>query len=308
MKKKSTKKGQAKQDLFNFDNEIVIGVTKIEEPKKKKNKNKNKKKKLNKAKANKPNKKIDIKKEKRKKRIFSFIKWVLIITIVVGGLLALMLSPLFKIEKITVEVNSRLSAEDIISLSQIENGQNLFLVNNNNAIKNIKTNPYIEKIKINKKLPDHIQIVVKERKATYSLKCNETYMYINNQGYILEEAETANGLPEIISYKTSIDDMKVGNRLSIEDLETLGTILKIMELANSNEIGNLITSIDIGAKNDIILNLDSEGKIVHLGNSSDIDTKMMYIKVILDEEKGVNGEIIIDGNSTSEKVIFRENI
>ncbi len=317
-KNSKSKKGQADNELFDFENEIVIGVTKIEEPKtkenKKKKKNKKKKEKksnkvkVNKTKKSKQNKKINIKVEKRKRRIISFFKWVLIITVILGALLALMLSPLFNIKKISVEGNNNLSEEQVISSSEIKIGENLFLVNNNAAIKKIKENAYVEEVKIRKKLPDNLVIEVKERKATYALKCNETYMYINNQGYILEEAENTGGLPEIMSYNTSIEQIKTGKRLVTEDLEILGTILKIMELANSNGIGSLITSIDMKNKNDIILKMDSERKTVYLGNSSDIDTKMMYIKVILDEEKGIEGDIIIEGDITSEKVIFREKI
>ena len=323
-KNSKSKKGQASNELFDFENEIVIGITKIEEPKpketKKKKKNKQKKQKkqqkkqekeLNKEtkiKKSKPNKKVNIKTEKRKRRVISFFKWIFIITVTLGALLALMLSPLFNIRKISVEGNSKLLEEEIISSSKIQTGENLFLVNNNAAIKKIKENAYIEEVKIRKKLPDNLVIEVKERKATYAIKCNEIYMYINNQGYILEEAENAGGLPEITSYNTDVEQIKIGNRLNTEDLEILGIILKIMELANSNEIGNLITNIDIKNKNDIILKLDSEKKTVHLGKPSDIDTKMMYIKVILDEEKGIEGDIIIEGDITSEKVIFREKI
>lgn len=50
------------------------------------------------------------------------------------------------------------------------------------------------------------------------------------------------------------------------------------------------------------------GKTVYLGNVSDINTKMMYIKVIIDDEKGIEGDIIIDSGLNGEKVIFRKKI
>lgn len=279
-KSAKNKQGQAENELFNFDNEIVIGVTKLPEPKKQKKnkkerqapktKNKTKPKEKNKPKTPKTadtkkqkakaNKKIDLKKEKRKRRIMSFLKGVLITTIVIGALLALMLSPLFNIKEIKVEGNSKITGTEIIALSEINIGENLFTINNNTVINKIENNPYIEGVKISKQLPDGILIEIKERKATYALKYNEKYVYINNQGYILEEAETTNNLPEIISYKTAVEEIKIGGRISAEDLELLGTVLKIMESANNNELGNLITSIDIGNKNDIILKIESERK------------------------------------------------
>ena len=336
-KSAKSKQGQAENELFNFDNEIVIGVTKLPEPKKqpkekmpksekkksktaepKKQKNKQKSKENKKIKVQpeqtkenkkaKPNKKIDLKKEKRKRRIRAFLKGVLIVTIVAGALLALMLSPLFKLEEIEVQGNSKITENEIKLLSEINIEQNLFTINNNEVINKIESNPYIEEVKITKLLPDKILIEVKERKATYALKHNGQYVYINNQGYILETAETAGELTEIISYKTPAEEIKLGGRLSSEDLDTLGTVLKITEAANKNELGNLITSIDVANKSDIVLRIESEAKTVYLGNALDINTKMMYIKVIIDDEKGIEGDIIIENGLNSEKVIFRKKI
>ena len=277
-KSAKNKQGQAENELFNFDNEIVIGVTKLPKNKdsKKAKTTKTAKQEKNKIeqkhakeikkqqKSNiKPtkvqqNKKIDLKKEKRKRRIKSFLKGVLIVTIIVGSLLALMLSPLFNLEEIEVQGNSKTTENEIKILSELNLGENLFTINNNTIKSKIKSNPYIEEVKITKLLPDKILIEVEERKATYVLKNNGKYIYINNQGYFLEEAENTNNLTEIISYKTPSEDIKLGGRLLAEDLEMLGTILKITEAANNNELSNLITSIDIANKNDIILKIESE--------------------------------------------------
>lgn len=269
------KKQEQESEMFNFDKEIVIGVTKLPEPKQEKNKNKKKNKKSKETKGQatkknkkhtnvnkkaKPNKKIDLKKEKRKRRMKSFIKGMAITTILIGLTLALLLSPMFKLSKIEVNGNTKISNNEIIILSEIEEGDNIFLINNNSVINKIKQNPYIESVKVEKQLPDKIVLQIEERQATYALKYGEEYVYINNQGYILEIAESPNNLPQILSYKTSQEDIKVGNRLSDEDLELLEIVLKIMKVANSNGIGNLITSIDIANKNDIILRLESERK------------------------------------------------
>lgn len=169
-----------------------------------------------------------------------------------------MFSPLFKIDKIEVKGMSKITEKEIITRSEINEGENIFMVNSNSAINKIKTNPYIETVTIQKQLPNKILIEIKERQATYALNYKGKYVYINNQGYFLEEAETTNNLPEIKSYKT--EEIKIGERLSKEDLDILGTVLKIMESANSNELGNIITSIDIGNKNDIILRIEEERK------------------------------------------------
>ena len=48
------------------------------------------------------------------------------------------------------------------------------------------------------------------------------------------------------------------------------------------------------------------GKTVYLGNASDINTRMLYLKGIIEEEKGIEGEVIINGELNSERgVIFK---
>ena len=322
-KKEKSREKEANTEQFNFDNEIIIGVTKIEEPKKKKEKKKKEKKikqakkskedkkqeKIERKRKVKPNKKIDLVKERKKRRILSFLKGIAIITVLLGGTLGIALSPLFKLEKIETEGNVKIASEEIITLSEIEVGENIFLVNNNKAINKVLKNSYIEEVKINKQLPDKIVIKVKERKATYCIEYEGKYIYINNQGYILELAETNAGLPQIIFANIKAEDMEPGARLPKEKLELLGTILRIMESANGNGIGNLITIIDLTNKSNIKIVLETEGKTVYLGGTTDINTRILYVKAILEEEKGVPGEIILSNEIGGEKgVVFRRQV
>lgn len=51
------------------------------------------------------------------------------------------------------------------------------------------------------------------------------------------------------------------------------------------------------------------GKTVYLGDASDINTRMLYLKGILEEEKGTEGDVIINGEMNSERgVIFRRKV
>ena len=238
----------------------------------------------------------------------SFLKWIIIITVVIGAIVVFLTSPLFNIKSIKVENNSIIIADEIISLSGIKEGENLFKINKFIIKNNVKKNPYIEDIEIKRELPDGIVINVKERVPTYLLEVEDSkYAYINNQGYILEISSMKLNLPIIKSYKTT--EMVPGQRLIVEDLEKLETVLKIMENAKANEISDLITQIDINDGSDIILYLESEGKTVYIGDATDINTKILLLKKCLEGEKGKIGDIFLNGkiNKTNEAV-FREKV
>ena len=55
--------------------------------------------------------------------------------------------------------------------------------------------------------------------------------------------------------------------------------------------------------------LDKENKTVHLGNSSQLKTKVLYIKEILEKEKEKEGIIFVNGDFTQKfKAYFREKV
>ena len=317
------KSASIKNDTFNFDNEIVIGVTKIskEEPsknktKKQKNVKKKTSKKINeKAKVPKRDVKSNrtsnttkkVKKVNKKTAIIKWlIKWTILLVALAISIVMFMMSPLFNLSEIQVINNEKLSSDTIISLSEIQIGDNIYKISKRKTVNKIKQNAYIESVKIERKLPDKINITIKERRPTFMLEYANSYVYINNQGYILEISEQKLECPIIMGYETPEDNIKPGNRLNEQDLEKLSTVLKIVETANGNEIGNLITRINIEDKQNYTLVLEEEKKTVYLGDASNLSNRIPHLKVVLKEEQGVEGEIFINGDLNKQKVYFRK--
>lgn len=326
-----TKSASRKNDTFNFDNEIVIGVTiPKEDPKQNKKKNNVKKKTSkntkksttpkkttrttaprtkakNTTKANINKKTKEVKKVNKKTALIKWlIKWAILLCALAASIIMFMMSPLFNLSEVQVLNNEKLSSESIISLSELNIGENIYKVTKRKLVNKIKQNAYIESVKIERKLPNKIAITVKERKPTYMLEYANSYVYVNNQGYILEISEQKLECPIIMGYSTKEDNIKPGNRLNEEDLEKLAVVLKIVETSNGNEIGNLITRINIEDKQNYTLILENEKKIVYLGDASNLSNRIPHLKVILKEEAGVEGEIFINGDLNKQKVYFRK--
>lgn len=328
-KRKSNKSKDKKEyeQIFDFDNEIVIGVTKIPEKKQENSKSKNTKNKQVKTNKKATNKKVTNKKKnsanikgnkktvkpknKQEEKVSiagKIVKWTILLIALVAAFIFFMMSPLFNIVEIRISNNQKISSETIISLSGIELGENIYKTSSKTISKSIKQEAYIDNVKISRKLPNIIEISVKERTATYMLEHANSYAYINNQGYILEISEEALQVPIIVGYTTKEEDIKLGNRLNEEDLEKLGTVLKIVESANVNSIGGLITRIDITNKQDYKLILENEKKTIYIGDASNLSNRMLYVKAVIEAESGLEGEIFANGDLNSEKVFFREKI
>lgn len=296
------------EDIFKFDDEIVIGLTPKNEKQDKKNVKKNTKKKTNNKKIKNNNKKVDEKKVKKNKNILKILKWGFIFTILITAIILFLMSPLFNIKKISINGNAKITNEEMISLSRINIDENIFKLNKKEVTQNIKENAYIESIKISRKLPDEIIVTVKERVATYMLEFANGFVYINNQGYMLEITEEKLNVPKIRDFATPIEQIKVGNRLVKEDLQKLETVLKIMKSAESNGINELITDISIKDEENYVLILEGENKTVYLGDATSINTRMLYLQKIIEENKGKSGEAFINMDINKKNVFFREKV
>ncbi len=207
------------------------------------------------------NKKMNGKKQiKKKKTIKKKTRKIIICTILFVIALAIivmiMLSGLFPIRKITVINNYKVTKEQIIQNSHLEEGKNIFRTLNKTIKSGIKTNAYIEDVKVTKKINGEIVLDVEERTATYMLPNENGYAYINNQGYVLEITEVAQELPIIKGYGT--DKLVLGERLSIQDLKKLELVIQIMEVAKNNGIVEKISAIDIANEANFILEIPSE--------------------------------------------------
>ena len=322
-KLKEKSKNTQKDSTFNVDNEIIIGIKTLpnpEENKKKTQKRKNekiknttKKSKTTKTKKKTKNKeeefelklgiedeKVKPKKKKKKtkkltkkqeiarkkrKAFLRLVKWATLILLLIGGGIGFLLSSFFNIKKIEIVGNNKLTRDEAISLSQIEIEENTFKLSKNKIEKNIKQNAYVESVKIKRNLPSTILIEIEERVPTYMITFANAYAYINNQGYFVEISKEKLELPIIRGYATKEEDIQLGERLCTEDLQKLDDILQIMKAAESNEIANIVTKINISDKQDYVLELKSEKKTVHVGDTSNLSTKMLYIKEIIEQNK-----------------------
>ena len=311
--------------IFNFDEQVSeikhIDKKKLEKIKKKKLKEKRtKEKELSKEQKRqdklrrqrvRQTKKARMSEEqiKKNRKVKTIIKLILLLAVIVGLIIYLMLSPIFNIKNINVEGNASISSEQIISLSKVQKETNLFKVSNKDTTASIKENPYVKSVEIRRTLPDTITFVITERVATYMLEYGGSYAYIDNQGYILEiSANTKEGLAKITGYETAQDEIVPGNRLCENDLEKLNTVLRITASAKTNQFDSLITSINIEDSNNYTLYLDTEQKTVYLGDCTNLDTRMLYVKAILDKEKGIAGEIFVNMNLNEKYPFFRQKV
>ena len=241
------------------------------------------------------NKQREIEKKRRKRRKKRLITSILImlITIIV---LYLLNSPTFKIKNIEVMGNSQVDKQKIIEQSGIKIGNSIFSNINIISKVRIKQNGYIEDAIVTKKMPDTIEINVKERIAEFQIITdNGYYIYIDEQGYIVDYSQESRGLVTIYGMEITEENIEKKKRLENDDLNLrLENILHIKE--EMTKIGIYDQILKIQVKNEYILSLDNLNLTINLGNATNLKDKTYYIKSIMERENGKAGTINVNGN------------
>lgn len=341
------KKKVQENDKFNFEDDYIIGISDNKKTSKKKTTKKTSKSKKStkkddrnniatgeidvnftqevekkpKAKAKPKQKKETIKIEKKKKEPekppvdYRLLKILLIICALLFFVIILRFSPGFNIQTIVIENNSRVSSEEIEDLSGLEKGKNIFSINKRQVAKKIQESPYIAEAKISRKLPDTIKIEVVERQDRYYVEYQEgSFAILDGQGYILDKEDTSKDLVGLVGLESNFEELvqrreSDGNvRISEEDLLKIDLVNKIVDTCESNEVLPYIKTIDVANTNDVKLNMPEEGKIAYIGNCSDLNTRILYLKIMIDGEKGKSGIMFLNVDFSKDRPFFRENV
>ncbi|MBQ3407711.1 MAG: FtsQ-type POTRA domain-containing protein [Clostridia bacterium] len=334
-KKLAEEKNKIKDEQINLSDEVIIGFNSNKssqdknikararnneenrKTKKQAEKNTNRKKvslkkspQKNKFKPQKKNSmQYKIPKEKNNGKIFILLKTSIVAIVIFLFVFAFLKSSIFNIKEIVVKVdnNSALTMSEIKELSNIAVGQNMFSVNKKKAIDSIKTNAYVENVKIKRNIPDKVTIEVVERIVKFQLESENGYIYVDNQGIVIDEKKDKKDCIIIVGQKT--DDIIIGNKLNDEDLNGLSDVIKIIQEAENNEIVEDITKIDISNHDDYLVYFDNLGKVAHIGNTTSVNDKMTRIAKILKVESEVEGEIFVNVDLNNGKYpYFREKV
>ena len=216
-------------------------------------------------------------KAKHRKRNFS------IFVVIIAAAITLSLTVLFKISTIEVTGTSRYSVEDIIKESGISEGNNLFLINKDYAVQNIKEKlPYIGEVTISRKLPGTVSISVSDATIAGAVSYNGGYLVIDSNGKAVEQlTEYPTDYPEIVGL--NISEAVIGTEITYADNDQK---IAFTELLNAIEQSGLdkITKIDISDTYSIKAVYD--GRVtMNFGIATDLTYKARFAKSIFDSGK-----------------------
>ena len=224
------------------------------------------------------------KKEKadiRNSRSFGY-GYAVLTGVAVFVILILAFALFFKVDQIRVYGAGLYSEEEIIAASGFKQGDNLYLFNKYGRIQYMFSGlPYLDQVRIRRKLPDTIIIEVEETTARFAADTEKAVFLISPEGKIVEEAGEGYGYEGVSRvYGLKMEKAKVGLRLS--DLHESGvTALENLVDAMKKE-GVLEKLGDVDLTEDYDLQFIYEDRfLVRAGMPENLERKVIYLEEVI---------------------------
>lgn len=240
-------------------------------------------------------------KKRRRRKVIKALLFTLLMA--VAAFVVLSLTVLFKIETVSVEGDTRYSSKEIIEMSQVEIGDNLWLTTSNKVTEKVSVAlPYVKGVKVKRTIPSGVILEVTETTPKYSVKNKKKYVLIDENGKVLE-TKGKKGKTVLLT-GIEFEKFEPGVKAKAITEENYALAMEIVSYGESS--GLSFTKIDV--ENINLMTAIYKGKIrLEFGSGADLATKMkMAEKIIntLEEEKN-NQEGVINLKSVT-KAFFRE--
>ena len=219
---------------------------------------------------------------RRRRGRFSFLLKLLGILVAVAAVVAAV-TLFFRMDYIAVSGNERYTAQEVIDASGLQTGGNLYFLNKYDVKETIFAQlPYVEEVKINRKLPDTLLIEVRECKAVAGVESAGGAWLISGEGKLLEEVPAPpEGCPLITG--APLRDPVASRRMDFgEDVSyRAGVVLTLLRESAERNMRDKIGAVNLS--DDTALTLTYLGRFtVRFPWTADVGYKLESLSTVVD--------------------------
>ena len=174
-------------------------------------------------------------KRKRKLKMPGFFTRIFIILGVIIAVTAFSLSSFFTVDTIDVQGNKYFTDEEISNMAHASTGQNIiYKLNKGNMLNYLEKNPYIEEVRVYRKLPSTIVINVKERIQIAALTYGDQFLIIDNKGTLLRITKTKPKLTIVTGFK--VKKVKLGEPVEVNSPDLFKELLSLLKSMEAGDV------------------------------------------------------------------------
>jgi len=209
------------------------------------------------------------------------LKWALIICVLSFSIILFLISPIFNVSEIIITGNIIVAESEVRERMEISYTTNILFYNQAAARRRIIENHYIAEVIFTRSFPNRLYVQVWERRtAAYIQQSPGTFLYIDDQGRVLEIRSTTSQTLPIVE-GLNFTHFALGEILDVPDSTAFNIVTQYSQLIYRHGLANRVTHINVSdTENTRILFGYVE---FNVGGVSDSETKVRIIKGILEE-------------------------
>lgn len=229
----------------------------------------------------------------RKRKIKRFLTAFSIFFVIAVISVMLSLTVFFKTERIIVTGETRYAQDEIVELSGIETGENIFLCDKAAASKKIvDALPFVAQANVGFVIPNAITIEIVEEVPSYVIGYSDGYYILGENGRILEKtADNYYNLPVV--HGTEMTTNVIGEYADFTDEDITNILNQLVNVLEAYEFDK-VTVIDISDTANIKFVYDDRITVI-IGYPEDISYKVKTAQTIINEKLDPNNTGLIKG-------------
>ena len=223
---------------------------------------------------------------RRRRGSFSFLYKLLSMLAICAAIVAA-ITLFFKVETVEITGQQRYTAQQIKAVTGIQSGDNLVLLNKYEIAGGIiEALPYVEEIRINRKLPDRLQIEVRECETPLALVQDNAAWLISPKGKIVEQEKVAAAKEYASISGCELLAPSVGTQIALATEFSAKRSSLLALLAALSDAG-MLEQLDGVRLDDLrVLRMDYAGRFtVELPYEADYPYKLRFLREVLNREE-----------------------
>lgn len=186
-------------------------------------------------------------------------------------------SSAFAVKEVVVEGNQSLRSAEIVRLTGVVPGTNIFLLNEEEIIGRLALQPMIESVQLVRKLPNRLLVRVQEREPCALLPVDEGFVVVDREGvYLTRVGHMVDISRPVITGCPPLPEVLPGQTLPLEPLLKFIPLLEQID----TETVQLISEVNL-AQTEMIKIVTIDGVEIRAGNLKHLQANLEVLKQVL---------------------------
>lgn len=227
---------------------------------------------------------------RRGRRFGVLYKLLTLVVVCAAAVLALTL--FFKVESVEVTGNSRYSAQEIQDACGVSLGDNLYLLSKPDMVQKLHQQlPYIDEVRITRRLPNTLCVQVTEFSTVYAVEQEGTVWLLTSGGKIVETAAERGDTPLIDGCELLAPSLGGDVSFALELQNRQESLFALLTALESAELTGDVRAIHLG--DPTVLSMDyTERFTVEMPYGADYPRLLRYLTLVIEElETNLTGVI-----------------